>query len=395
MTYSYRGGLVTIKKMLIYLLMILDNLRLFVKVKTDDRMRHWPRIDPLVSIANERIIRSKIGDKKRYKQTRFKLDLKLLQKPVEQLIRMVSIADVLFFLKVSQINFLVKNPGQKKVKNGCRSRLISLKLKPAAAPNQKACAPKQELLSRGNDIPNGAVEPRQTGERQGRGDGPESAQWVEFEVLEYEIDEIILAKRKRPDEELKHSFKAVRKGIEKYFREGVQKTSGDKASNPKTRTRFNKEILGNNRRYTEQFKQSNITKEVVADLKKCVPFVRLMEEYIDEHFLEDEIESNVLNKKEEIMNDKLSLKDFLLALMTKQKKNGWIVQNILNSLDVLENCREETILKRKTRHKGRDRLPVSAHSARDQNSLTTKNRHQKEWMSDEEKGDFSARAENC
>jgi hypothetical protein len=370
--YSFEEGLTIIKKKIIYLIMILDNFRLYIKIKTNNQIPHLTQISPMISDFNEKVIRNKIKDKKKYKNNTYKLDQRLLQMTALPLIEQIRIEDIAFFLKISQLNFLVKNPKQNKVPNGCRHKTIFLKkqnhlvtpLKSLTTQNHDQLS-ESSLLQPSNysytqnlttnfnlgvddDYFDFSDSHSQYSGQNLSGKNKED-EWINFIMFEYEIDEIILAKRKRPDEELKHSFKAVRKGIEKHFKmlRGVTFKS-DLEHVKRVKEEFNEQVLENNPVYIEHFARSNITKEVVADLKKCSSFVTHMNEYIQNHFLREEIEVNVLFKKEEIMSKKLTLKDFLLALMTKQKKNGWIVQNVLNSLGVLENCSEETILKRKS-----------------------------------------------
>lgn len=328
----------------------------------------------MISENNEKIIRNKLKDKKTHKTDTYELDQSLLMQPVAQLIEKIRMEDIALFLKVSQLNFLVKDPKKEKVKNGCRQKTIFLKKRNYSdESNTHRRGPSFNTQTGPYFYPpnlpqNGSNFPSHFNVNYCDSENFEFAtnsfhsyaqstklqeerpleEWISLVMFEYEIDEIILGKRKRPDEELKHSFKAVRKGVERYYRlgKGVDKHT-ERARMKEIQEEFHKEVLENKKGYIQVFRQPNVTKEVVSNLKNCGPFARKMNEYIEEHFLREEIESNVLNKKEEIMSKRLSLEDFLLALMTKQKKNGWIVQHVLNSLGMLENCCEETIMKRK------------------------------------------------
>jgi hypothetical protein len=361
--YNYEQGLIVIKKIIIYLIMILDNLNLFVHLKTGGKIHYNSLISEKVSFYNRNIIKYKIKDKKEYKNECFQVDTSLLDLSIKGLVNKIKIKDILSFLKVSQINFLVKDPNKKKVPNGFRERNVFFKNKSHIHSNDTIIVNSeiQEVKSEIKDLDSNKPLVSQKNLDTHINDNPqqservlENGKWIPVTIFEYEIDEIILAKRKRPDEELKHSFKAVRKGIEKNYKLNFMRDSKQsKLDTHDIRNHFNANVLQNNAKYIGNFKQSNITKEVVADLKKCDIFMEYMNDYIQSYFIKDEIENNVLNKKEEIMNESLCLKEFLLALMTKQKKNGWIVQNILNSLDVLENCCDDTILKRKGKRKTR------------------------------------------
>ena len=397
--YTHFEGIVVIKKIIIYLIMILDNLNLFVKVKTNSKINYEPVINLNISKKNEEIIRKKIEDKKRYKNMTFDFDKSLIYFSVLELIKKIKIEDILMFLKISQLNFLIKNPKIEKYSNGCRTKTIYLKLDKKSENESK----KSEMRSESNEInsmysenSNNTSKKMQSlnnyeNNSQNLNDNPDGVEyyshksgnssninklktkkkifdpWIQFTMREYEIDEIILAKRKRPDEELKHSFKAVRKGIDKMFKEKMLIDSESENNEKNTNNLFE-----DNPDLAIKYKNPNITKEVVANLKKCDNFVEQMNNYIENSFLKDEIENNVINKQEEIMKKNLTLKEFLLALMTKQKKNGWIVQNILNSLDVLENCTEDTIMKKKGKKTKKEKKPKKKKKEKEQINIDIK-----------------------
>ena len=389
--YTNFQGFVVIKKIIIYLIMILDNLNLFVKIKTDSKIVVDSLINPAISKKNEIIIQQKIDDKKKYKNVCFEFDKSLLNLSIRDLVKKIKIKDILQFLKISQLNFLIKNPKFEKFSNGCRTKTIYLK-KPVKNNFDSECMSiisnkdstlsqkKEKLivpnvtrsLNEKNSINNNPISSKSINifgesEKSSHEDNSKvnlnienSDNWIQFTMREYEIDEIILAKRKRPDEELKHSFKAVRKGIDKIFKEKEEVDSDSEKPEKFVKKDVSLEIFEMKPGLAKKYKNPNITKEVVANLKKCKKFVKCMNEYIGNFFLKEEIANNVINKQEEIMKKNLTLKEFLLALMTKQKKNGWIVQNILNSLDVLENCTEQTILKKK----GKKRVNIDIKSTK-------------------------------
>lgn len=609
-------------------------------------------IDPEVSNYNETVIRKKIADKKNIKKEKFQIDTKLMSLSLRELVQRFRISDLEMFISMTQINFLIYDPN-KKFPNGCRENTIGLDfhyflskygnsmdlpVRNQTISNRQRRSGKPNILTRVNQIENYVMNKNQeliqkknesdqmiipnlnftadfelnsqTPNHQTNFENPDFqnpdplGKYFLLNLREYEIDEILLAKRKRPDEELKHSFKAIRKGVERKYREAqleiikqreqhekassltqrsssqdqqavrlkdttyspqkaqssIQENSSQKdkintrlnqteiqnlrrdgknsetirnefktpeiqraietevdkneassgdsqqtryrhmrnrgnekssamhsqnvsiiqesvhidsaslerrdrfsiheeqstnieketpkinltsknqhnektlilqneknkniqtlknednmrerenntnaenprsttqsnsiktnqslqqnqenltnirkhskksnpnpPSNPKTLTpnssknrnptlsikkiksHFEKEILQGDPQSIKLFRSSNITKEVVSFLKNNKIFLAKIQEYIASSFVTDEILANGSNKKEEIMRDDLTFEGFMLALMTKQKKNGWIVQNILNSLEVVQHCNEKTILKKKSK----------------------------------------------
>ena len=127
----------------------------------------------------------------------------------------------------------------------------------------------------------------------------ENEKWIKLEIKEYEIYEILLAKRKRPDEELKHSFKAIRKGVDREVKEKyLKETQLNKIDSNKFKEIFDEKILEGNKIWIGNYMLSNITKEAVSELKKCKALVEHMENYILNSFILDEIETNVLKKND-------------------------------------------------------------------------------------------------
>ena len=336
--YSHSQAVSIIKKIIIYLIMVFDLLRLFLKVKLQGQGYEYDsKINKDTSAQNEKIIIQKLSEHKKYKKTQFILDEQLLNITIEDLINKISIYDFTIYTRLSQINFMDMKTLKSKVKNGCRTKKVYMSKETLGQSSQSTHL---------NPNPNQMEDPR-------TGSMPYSSHkvWLSFEVREFEIDEILMAKRKRPDEELKHSFKSIRKGILKDFNQSKNKGKcyDNTYQKKQKKKKFLEEIFRENPEDIAIFQNTNITKEVVSKLKKCKGFTSKMKEFVETRFIIDEIDSNIWNKKEEIMSKELSLKSFMLVLMTKQKKNGWMVQNILNSLEVVENCSDETILKRKTK----------------------------------------------
>ena len=94
--------------------MILSNLKIFLTIKTG--MENLSNIDICNSILdyNREMIIKKINNKK-FQNFKLKIDLNLISYSIENLINKIKINDVMLFLKVTQINFLVEFPDQVKI----------------------------------------------------------------------------------------------------------------------------------------------------------------------------------------------------------------------------------------------------------------------------------------
>ena len=179
---------------------------------------------------------------------------------------------------------------------------------------------------------------------------------VRFEGNDFEVDEVLCAKRKRGDEGLKHCFKAIRKGIFRVYREanktGTQLTV--------LKEEFHGKVFGSDDKMKAYFRENNITKETISNLKRCVRFEELSESYKSNNFLRDQVRRNILDKKEEILSKNMTFEAFAKVLLDKQKKHGWILQNILNSIEMYDACTKDI----KPRRRKRSRKPKAKAKAK-------------------------------
>ena len=102
--YTHRQALCVVKKTIVYLLMVLDNLAVYVKLKAGVQL--GTAIDPRTSKANEQVVRRKIRDR-RLKHAQYQIDYGLLGLSVEALIQKVRIGHMLLFVRLTQLNFNV------------------------------------------------------------------------------------------------------------------------------------------------------------------------------------------------------------------------------------------------------------------------------------------------
>ena len=288
-----------IKKVLIYLIMVLDNAKLFLKIKTSSDILMAPEIDSAVSAENEQLIRKKL-EQRTSRREQYKLDQGLCKLAIQELIKKVKMKDLMTYIKITRLNF-----GSNRSNRRAKRKTIKL--------------------------------PR------ARDGGDNSPKWVGLSVSEHETNEILMAKQKRDDEKLKHAFKMIRKAMKAHFRERMMDEHPDEiGSNKQFREKFDEEVLESNAAYVEAFHQSYITKTNLASLKNCRKFVDWMSDFIEHRFLLKEIRRNVIDKGEEIMKPGLTPREFISFLMTKKKKTGWILQDIINSIELLEDCTRNT-----------------------------------------------------
>ena len=319
-------GFRVIKKALIYLLMVLDNANNFVRLKTGGRLGRDSRIDPYVSRVNRERIRECIrkGD---CKSVYYRPDLGLAGMSIQDLLSRIHVDDLILYVKLSRLNFLDVTSATTAKKRLC-PRHVWIRAKRMAkrarsADLEKACT----NWENGPAIDSDCKLPK-TESDLGAPLSPEehSAQWVKVEVHKFEVDDILLAKQKRQDQLLKHSYRVLRKALQSRARCG-SKSKHDCLP-------------------------PNITKRMVADQKKCKSFADPVKQYAELGLLRQELLQNVLHKHEKIMDRSLSLQSFMRELMSKQKKQGWLLQDILNSMHVLAHCREETIQRKSARRGG-------------------------------------------
>lgn len=330
-----------IKKAIIYLIMVLDNLKLFLMLKSKQVFKYESYINKKISQKNKGIIKNALeNDTKDYS---FGMDKGLYKKSIFELIDLITIDDLMLYLRVTQINILDKKIIKEKkripVKNGTRSTTILIKYSKTNN-DCRSDSNKQKNLEFNLDPVDRTTEQIDTENDQ--------KNWVEIKISEFELNDILLAKRKRTDEKLKHSFKSIRRKIIPFFFKKKDRTRSNrifKRNFENEKNKFFTYFFKSNKRLREMYKNERVTKKLVTSVKKCKKLLDFVKEYNMSEFLKNEIDMNILKKQEDFISDKMNLKDFLNLLMTKQKKTGWNIQNILNSLEEFDHCSIDTILK--------------------------------------------------
>lgn len=277
--------------------------RLYLAIKTGNEFKFVVSeyIDPGILRYNKTLLGEKLADKKKNENNLFRFDFKLLSKSIPELLRFVDIKLFQEYINISQVVF----PNERDSMSQCLKRSLYLV-------------------------------------------GPASI--VCFEATDYEVDDLLCAKRKRGDEGLKHCFKAIRKGIFNTFK--LEKPKNTNLGNLKEE--FLKEMFGENEEIKPYYRENNITKETISILKRCVSYNGKAELYKTNFFLKDQVKRNILDKKEEILKPTLDFESFTKVLLDKQKKHGWILQNILNSIEMYDACTIH-LKARKRKRKGKKR----------------------------------------
>lgn len=151
-----------------------------------------------------------------------------------------------------------------------------------------------------------------------------------FDFSLKEQEQIFCSKSKRRDELIKFSYKFIRKQIFRDFKKGLE--SG--LSNEAAKRRFYSEILENNKEAIDYFNSVDVSKKHLKKFRNCPRIVKLIHEFKDEAYIEQQIETNIFKKAETIFRDDLTFEDFLKCLFCGQHKHSVILQDIINSHNI-------------------------------------------------------------
>lgn len=269
-----------IKKILIYMVHLLSLFELFIRHKIEFQEESKPF---LISIDENTIKenRTKLQNNLNMNNlsTVYKLDLNLFNLDLSELISLFDISLLQEYISITQINFFSNKKNNKKQIRKVLCRYHS--------------------------------------------------ENYFFEIFEFEIDTILSSKRKRNDESLKFCFKFLRKGVKFLHLENCSDNVTDEE--------LLSQIFGDDINLKNCFKENNITKKIVTTLKSFSYFYELSETFKKQHFLQQQIEKNILNKTQEITSSALNYDTFYKILFDRKKKHSWILQNILNSISIYNN----------------------------------------------------------
>lgn len=146
-------------------------------------------------------------------------------------------------------------------------------------------------------------------------------------------EECLFYKSKRKDELVKFSFKFIRKHILNRFRRSIE-TSGQKLKSRENKRRFDARYFGDKTLAKNYFYSMEVNKKNLNHLEESPEVIGLINSYVKDGFLSDQINYNIFNKNNNIFREDLTLRDFVRKIFVVQNKNNFTLQNILNSLYV-------------------------------------------------------------
>ena len=296
------------RKALIYLIMVFDVFNSYLSSKTGKPYK--TSLNKKVYEYNNDILMQKLSNLASSIDYFYNIDQELMTKSIAELLSMIKPLDFSNYIGITQLNF---PPDQATLKKTKKSKDFSR--------NIKLFNPESKLYD------------------------------LEIKIWLVEIDEILLAKRKTIDQLLNNSYKAVRRGLSKDFKEeSIQKNEKSKPTK-RQKKNFDEFFFGEDEVMIKRYWGTKVSKEKICILKKNPKFVKSVNEYLKTKYLMDSINRNVWGKLEIGFQKKVSLKNYMETLLTNKKKNGWLVQNIINAIEELLYCSPETIRKRKTKMK--------------------------------------------
>lgn len=326
-----------IKKSLIYVIMILDNVKNYVGLKSKGDISLGTQISAQISDYNRALISNLISDGN-WVNVRYRVDPGLLELPVEKLLSKVQIEDIMLYIKLTRVNFYdIKSKISRDKRKHCKRHILIRKRKindcstdyqmentrnktslTSSSNNTEISSP---LLTRTDRRGRERMTALKKKDRKNRVQdsvlkSTKARKWVGLEVYDHEIREILLGRQKRKDELLKNSLRVLLKAL---------KANRD-------------ESAGN----MQASMRPDITKRLILSQKRHMKIANVFESYAELDLLRAELHKHVLEKKEQIMKRHLNLEEFIFRLMSSKNKSGWILQDILNSMELLHNCKAKT-----------------------------------------------------
>lgn len=326
--YDHNSGSKFIKKVLIYLVLAMDNFLNFLEIQLLLQhnlllQRSEYEINEKVSKNNKRIMKNKINLKRNGNKITdnmsmfFEMDTDLANCSIEDLIKKIKITDLAAYLQVSQIYFFKNHPNYKPNQNSKIQNTREILVNPQLL---------TERFHNKSQLPNN----------------------LKITVSKFEIDEVLLALRKRPDESLKHAFKSIRSRM--FTKDSLL----GKRSRPNLMSFEDPNSIWLEQKDISTSNPPDINKKNINKAKQHEQFLNLAKKYVSENFLIDDILKKIENKYEVFFdpqnnennenNTNFSFFFYLRKLMTKEKKFCQNIQNILNSLCHVLNIDEKLII---------------------------------------------------
>ena len=265
------------KKTLLYFICLIDLNKLFTNQKSGSE--HFKQSSISKNTRNNYI--AQLKTKKVWKMNKLELCKDLKLKSLSELISMISAGDLQFYLWISRI--LIDKSNKKDSFTYCSN----------------------------------------------------SKNVITFKINSKERRELICSKSKRKEEVLKFSFKFLKKGILEDFKMAHGELLKSRSS---TKKLFNTKMLNDDPRLVKQFCNYKVSKMSLGQLKKIPVLKKLFEQQFQESFVLKGIQEVSSRRHEEMMNDTLSVDEFLNAIYMSQQKNALSLQDILSMFQIFGNC---------------------------------------------------------
>lgn len=265
-------NMLIIKKTIICIIQHLTTFHDFIKIKSENSKKYRSCKNNFENLKKI-IYLQELGEKE------LKINTDLLQLPLNQLIKMISIQEFQLFISISNVDFLPKR----------NSRVVSY------------------LDENENNI--------------------------NFELSIFEREFIFCSKVKRKDEKIKFVFKSIRKQLYILF---SHKHRNNIAAS-KLKQLFNDRYLNGNKKAIKYFYSNDISQSGLMILKNFNRLIKNIRDYKDKCFISDQLEICVFRKSEDfLVKQNSNFNDFFKMIFDRQSKHTWILQDILNSLPVFE-----------------------------------------------------------
>ena len=295
--------------------MVFDVFNLYLSEKTGQRYNSLLAKETVK--YNSKMLKQKLDNSKTSINYFYRVDQKLLNKSIAQLIEMLNPQDFSNYVRVTQLTFL---PNQ---------NFINQKK------NRKHLKRKIKLFNLGQQ-------------------DKFTEQGLSVEVWLIEVDDILMGKRKRSDELIKFAYKGLRKRIFKKFKNELPKEDRIIKRNKRgpsllklQKRQFREFLFDMDEEMGNIFWDEHMTKKKIGCLRENKTFMRLINQYSKNKLVLESVEENIWLKSEVCLQKGVSLEKFMKSMLTKEKKNGWIIQNILNAVEELFYCLPENIRKMK------------------------------------------------
>ena len=153
--------------------------------------------------------------------------------------------------------------------------------------------------------------------------------------FDYSIKEqvnLLCCKTKRKDELIKFSFKFIRRQVLKQFQE-ENKYKLDKSDRNKMKNIFYSKYLNENKEAIQYFESFDLSRKGLKVLSNYVQLKKMMIQFCNNFYIESMLNEYIYRKSDQIFHEDLNFMGFLTEVLSRQHKHSVIVQGVINSLE--------------------------------------------------------------